>query len=256
MALLDEKTAVVTGGSSGIGRGIAMAFAEQGADVVVADVREDPKEGGAPTHEAIRDETDRDATFVNCDVTAVDDLEAAVDAAEEFGGIDAMINNAGIWRPEDFLEVTETDYQELMDINMKGVFFGSQVAAARMVDGDGGSIVNLSSVNGLYGNGGFPTYTVSKGGIALLSYSLAHRFGGDGIRVNAIHPGAIDTEIGPADAAQTSEEQIAQLEGMIPLGRQGQPEDIAGAAVFLASDLASYVTGESLVVDGGWTSWR
>ena len=256
MTLLTDRTAVVTGGSSGIGRGIALEFARPGADVVVADVREDPKEEGDPTHEAIGAETDREATFVHCDVSSVADLEAAVDAAEEFGGIDVMVNNAGIWRPEDFFEVTEEAYQELMDINMKGTYFGCQVAAERMVENGGGSIVNISSISGLYGNGGYPTYSVSKGGIALLTYSLAHGLGGEGIRVNAIHPGAINTKIGPEDAEATSEEQMAQLKAMIPLGRQGEPEDIAGAAVFLASDLGSYVTGESLVVDGGWTSWR
>mgnify|MGYP000235864592 CR=1 FL=1 len=256
MALLTDRTAVVTGGSSGIGRGIALELARQGADVVVADVREEPKEEGAPTHEAIAGETDREATFVHCDVSSVSDLEAAVDAAEEFGGVDIMVNNAGIWRPEDFFEVTEDEYEQLMDINMKGTYFGCQVAARRMVENGGGSIINLSSINGLFGNGGHPTYSVSKGGIALLTYSLAHGLGGEGIRVNAIHPGAINTKIGPEDAEATSEEQMEQLKAMIPLGRQGEPEDIAGAAVFLASDLGSYVTGESLVVDGGWTSWR
>jgi NAD(P)-dependent dehydrogenase (short-subunit alcohol dehydrogenase family) len=254
MALLTDQAAVVTGGASGIGRGIAIGFANEGADVVVADVREEPKGDGAPTHEVIDAETDREATFVNCDVTSVADLEAAVDAAEQFGGIDVMVNNAGIWRPEDFLEVTEADYEELMAINMKGVYFGAQAAARRMVDGGGGSIINVSSVNGLYGNGGFPTYTVSKGGIRTLTRSLAHGLGEQGIRVNAILPGAIDTEIGPEEA--DTEEMTEQLLQLIPLGRQGVPEDIAGPAVFLASDLAAYTTGASLVVDGGWTCWR
>jgi NAD(P)-dependent dehydrogenase (short-subunit alcohol dehydrogenase family) len=256
MSLLTDEAAVVTGGSSGIGRGIALEFARQGADVVVADVREEPKEDGDPTHEVIEAETDREATFVDCDVTAVADLEAAVEAADAFGGIDVMVNNAGIWRPEEFLDVTEEEYEQLMDINMKGVYFGCQAAAQRLVENGGGSIVNVSSVNGIYGNGGFPTYTVSKGGIRLLTYSLAHGLGGEGVRVNAVHPGAINTEIGPEEAEQTSEEQQEQLRQMIPLGRQGEPEDIAGAAVFLASDLGSYVTGASLVVDGGWTTWR
>ncbi|MEF8855087.1 MAG: SDR family oxidoreductase, partial [Haloarculaceae archaeon] len=188
------------------------------------------------------------------DVTEVDDLEAAVAAADEFGGVDVMVNNAGIWRPEEFLEVTEQEYAQLMAINMKGVYFGSQTAAKRMVEADGGSIINISSVNGIFGNGGFPSYTVSKAGIRVLSRSLAHGLGDHGVRVNCILPGAIDTAIGPEDA--DTEGQIDQLLPMIPLGRQGQPADIGGAAVFLASDLASYVTGASLVVDGGWTTWR
>jgi NAD(P)-dependent dehydrogenase (short-subunit alcohol dehydrogenase family) len=258
MKLLDEKTAVVTGGSSGIGRGIARGFAEHGASaVVVADVREDPKEGGRPTHELLADETDTDATFVHCDVTERADLEAAADAAAEFGGLDVWVNNAGIWHAEEFLEVTDEEYQQMMDINTKGAYFGAQVAAEHLVERGGGSIVNVSSIAGLFGNGGWPTYATSKGGLTLLTYSLAHDLGEHGIRVNAIHPGGIETMIGgeqtDPEAAAAQAEQFTQ---MVPLGRYGQPEDVAGAAVFLASDLASYVTGESLVVDGGWTSWR
>ena len=256
MALLEDTVSVVTGGSSGIGRGIALEFASRGADVVVADIQAEPKEGGAPTHEKIEDETDRRAAFLECDVSQVGDLEAAMDVASELGGVDAMVNNAGIWRPEEFLEMSESAYDQLMDINLKGVYFGSQVAARRMVEaGDGGCIINLSSINGIYGNGGHPTYAASKAGVRVLTYSLAHGLGEEDIRVNAIHPGAIDTAIGPEEFEQ-SDEQQAQLEAMIPLGRQGQPEDVARAAVFLASDLAAYVSGASLLVDGGWTSWR
>ncbi|WP_411962936.1 SDR family oxidoreductase [Haloferax sp. YSMS24] len=256
MTLLEDHVAVVTGGSSGIGRGIALAFAEHGADVVVCDIREDPKEDGRPTHEKIEADTDSSATFVELDVTDVDAFETAMDAADEFGGVDIMVNNAGIWRPEEFLDVSEDDFQQMMDINLKGVYFGSQAAANRMVANGGGSIINISSINGIYGNGGYPTYSASKGAVRTLSYSLAHGLGGQGIRVNAIHPGAINTKIGPEDAEATSEEQMEQLKAMIPLGRQGEPDDVAGVAVFLASDLGKYVTGESIVVDGGWTSWR
>jgi NAD(P)-dependent dehydrogenase (short-subunit alcohol dehydrogenase family) len=258
MSLLEGAIAVVTGGSSGIGRGIAEGFAEHGATaVVVADVREDPKAGGAPTHERLQDEYGIDAAYVECDVTAVGDLEAAADAAEAAGGLDVWVNNAGIWHPEAFLETTEGDFDRLLDVNLKGAFFGSQVAAARMVDADGGTIINISSIAGLFGNKDWPTYAASKGGLTMLTYSLAHRFGDDGIRVNAIHPGGIQTLIGGEAAdPEASAAQAQQFTQMVPLGRYGQPEDVAGAAVFLASDLASYVTGESLVVDGGWTSWR
>jgi len=256
MALLDGKTAVVTGGSSGIGRGVALQFAREGANVVVADVREDPKEGGAPTHERIVDETDARATFVDCDVTDTDDIAAAMDAAAEFGGVDVLVNNAGIWHTEDFLETTEAEYDRMMDINLKGAYFTAQAAIRRMLaNGGGGSVINMSSIQGLFGNGGYPTYSASKGGLTMLTYSLAHAFGGEGIRVNAIHPGGIETLIGGEDAEQDPE-QTEQFLAMVPMGRYGQPEDVAGAATFLASDLASYVTGESLVVDGGWTSWR
>jgi NAD(P)-dependent dehydrogenase (short-subunit alcohol dehydrogenase family) len=258
MSLLDGKTAVVTGGSSGIGRGIARGFAEHGAKaVVVADVREEPKEGGPPTHELLEEETDASSVFVECDVTNRSDLTEALEAAEAAGGIDVMVNNAGIWRAEEFFDVTEESYQRMMDINLKGAYFGSQIAAERLVEGDGGSIINISSIAGLFGNGDWPTYSASKGGLTMLTYSLAHRLGEHGVRVNAIHPGGIQTMIGgePTDT-EAAAEQAEQFTQMVPLGRYGQPEDIAGAATFLASDLSDYVTGESLVVDGGWTSWR
>ena len=259
MALLESKTAVVTGGSSGIGRGIARGFAEHGAEaVIVADIQEEPKEGGRPTHELLEEETDTSSVFVECDVTNQSDLTEAVDAAEAAGGIDIMVNNAGIWHAEDFFEVTEDEFQRMIDINLKGAYFGSQIAAERLVEHeDGGAIINISSIAGLFGNGDWPTYSASKGGLTTFTYSLAHKLGAHGIRVNAIHPGGIQTMIGGETTdPEAAAEQARQFTQMVPLGRYGQPEDIAGAATFLASDLASYVTGESLVVDGGWTSWR
>lgn len=259
MALLESKTAVVTGGSSGIGRGIARGFAEHGAEaVVVADVREEPKEGGLPTHELLEEETDTSSVYVECDVTSRSDLTETVEAAEAAGGIDIMVNNAGIWHAEDFFEVTEEEYQRMMDINLKGAYFGSQIAAEHLVgNDDGGAIINISSIAGLFGNGDWPTYSASKGGLTMLTYSLAHKLGEHEIRVNAIHPGGIQTMIGGETTdPEAAAEQAQQFTQMVPLGRYGQPDDIAGAATFLASDLAAYVTGESLVVDGGWTSWR
>ncbi|MFC6863057.1 SDR family oxidoreductase [Halomicroarcula sp. GCM10025817] len=259
MKLLDGKTAVVTGGSSGIGRGIARGFAEHGAAaVVVADVRKDPKGGGPPTHQLLRDETDTEAVFVECDVTNQEDLHETVEAAEAAGGIDVMVNNAGIWHAEDFFEVSEADYRHMMDINLKGAYFGSQIAGERLVENEGGgSIINVSSIAGLFGNGDWPTYAASKGGLTTFTYSLAHKLGDDGVRVNAIHPGGIQTRIGgEVEDEEAAAQQTQQFTRMVPLGRYGQPEDVAGAATFLASDLASYITGESLVVDGGWTSWR
>ena len=187
-----------------------------------------------------------------------DDLRETVDAADAAGGVDVMVNNAGIWRAEDFFEVDEDSYREMLDINLKGAYFGSQLAAERMVEQDeDGTIINISSIAGRFGNANWPTYSASKGGLTTLTYSLAHKLGDHGIRVNAIHPGGIETMIGGESSdPEVAAEQAKQFTQMVPLGRYGQPEDIAGAATFLASDLASYVTGESLVVDGGWTSWR
>jgi NAD(P)-dependent dehydrogenase (short-subunit alcohol dehydrogenase family) len=185
-------------------------------------------------------------------------LTETVEAAEAAGGIDIMVNNAGIWHAEDFFEVTEDEYQRMMDINLKGAYFGSQIAAEHLVEhDDGGAIINISSIAGLFGNGNWPTYSASKGGLTMLTYSLAHKLGEHGVRANAIHPGGIQTMIGGETTdPEAAAEQAQQFTQMVPLGRYGQPDDIAGAATFLASDLAKYVTGESLVVDGGWTSWR
>ncbi|AFZ72956.1 SDR family oxidoreductase [Natronobacterium gregoryi] len=254
--MLTDDVAVVTGGSSGNGRAIARRFAAEGADVVIADLQEDPREGGTPTHELIEAETDADTTFVECDVSSVTDLENAVEAAEAFGGITVMVNNAGIFHGEEFLEVDEAAFDRMMDVNVKGVYFGAQAAAKRMVEGEreGGTIVNLSSVAGLEGSGDFVTYCGTKGAVRLLTYAMAGRLGTEGIRVNAIHPGLIETKMTTDDYAIIGTDVEEGFLEAIPAGRAGQPEDVADAAVYLASDRSEYVTGESLIVDGGMTN--
>ena len=254
MSLLTDSTAVVTGGASGNGRAIALAFAEHGADVVIADLQREPRTGGEPTDERVRTETDTRATFVECDVTNVDDLEAAVEAAEEFGGVTVMVNNAGIFHGEEFLEVDEDAFDRMMDINVKGVYFGAQAAAKRMVEAGGGRIINISSVAGLKGSGEFITYCGTKGAVRLLTYAMAAKLGPDGVRVNAIHPGLIETTMTTEDypiMGTDAEEDFLQS---IPSQRAGQPEDVADTALYLASDLSDYVNGESLIVDGGMTN--
>lgn len=252
--LLGDKTAVITGGASGNGRAIARTFAHHGADTVIADTQAQPREGGRPTHQLIDDETDRHAVYIECDVTENTDLESAIDAAEEFGGIDIMVNNAGVYRAETFTEVTEAEYSVLMDVNVKGVFFGAQLAARRMLETGSGSIINMSSVAGIHGSRQSPTYSASKGAVRLLTYALAAELGDDGIRVNAIHPGIIETTMTTEDVDLIGGEHSDRLRGMIPQDRFGTPENVADAALFLASDLAEYVNGESLVVDGGLTT--
>jgi len=246
--LLSDRVAVITGAASGIGREMALTFAAHGADIVVADIREDPRQGGDPTHERIAAETDGDAIHVNCDVRDVGDLSDAVDAAGEFGGLDVMVNNAGIFRTEAFVNVTEDEYDRLMDVNVKGTFFGAQAAADRM---DEGTIINLSSVAGLQGSATFTTYCASKGAVRLMTYALASELGPD-IRVNALHPGIIETSMTTEDVplvgGTMTDDEARQT---IPSARFGRPGDVADAAVFLASDLSGYVTGSSLPVDGG-----
>ncbi|SFC25294.1 NAD(P)-dependent dehydrogenase, short-chain alcohol dehydrogenase family [Halobiforma haloterrestris] len=252
--MLTDDVAVVTGGSSGNGRAIARRFAAEGADVVIADLQEEPREGGTPTHELIPEETDAEAKFVECDVSNVADLEAAVEAAEEFGGVTVMVNNAGIFHGEEFLEVDEEAFDRMMNINVKGVYFGAQAAAKRMVEGEGGAIINLSSVAGIEGSGEFVTYCGTKGAVRLLTYSMAAKLGPDGVRVNAIHPGLIETKMTTEDYAIIGTEAEDEFLEAIPSRRAGQPEDVADAALYLASDLSGYVNGESLVLDGGMTN--
>lgn len=246
--MLSGQTAVVTGGSSGIGRGIARALGRHGSDVVVADVRESPREGGTPTHDVIEDETDSRATYVECDVTEPPDLERAVEEALEFGGLDTFVNNAAIGRLDDY-DVGEEEFDEFFDTNVKGYFFGARAAATGM---EAGSIINIASVEALEGVAQRPVYGATRGAVRQLTWALADRLGPN-IRVNALHPGLIDTALTREDIPIFGEGQLDQFLGTIPLARAGKPGDIGGPAVFLASDLAAYVSGAELVVDGGMT---
>jgi len=253
--LLSTQTAIVTGGASGIGRNIALTFADHGANIVVADVRETPREGGEPTHEKITNETDQSAVFVECDVTERADLEAAVEVAEDLGGLDIMVNNAGIHSETPFLDITEEEFDQLMDINVKGVFLGAQVAGEQLIENDdGGTIINMASLAADSGAAYQTLYTASKGAVKSLTYALADFFGGHGVRVNAIKPSFTETQMleqgGMGEGEAGKQLQQAML-GATPAGRFGQPNEIANVALFLASDLSSYVNGESILVDGG-----
>lgn len=252
--LLVDRTAVVTGAASGIGRAIATKFAQEGADVVVADVRDTPRIDEEPTQEYIDEHTESSAKYVHTDVTDISDLEAAIAAADEFGGLDVMVNNAGILGP--LGPVTEVDYEEyreLMSVNLDGVFFGSQIAAEKFLDqGDGGVIVNMSSLAALLGYTDIVPYSTAKAGVMNMTYALADELGEHGIRVNAIHPGEVETAMIKQDFPVIGTGEGEAIKQMIPLEKFAQPEDIANAATFLASDMASHITAESLVVDGGY----
>lgn len=255
MSLLSGKTAVVTGATNGIGRAIALTFAAEGADVVVADIEEEPASAAAPTAEAIEDGTDASATFARCDVTDYEEVEAAVGTADAFGGVDVMVNNAGIGgHGGHFLEGDPYEaWETVMDINARGVYFGSRAAGERMLETGGGSIVNMSSSSADFGRsgGGGLFYCTSKGAVVSLTESLAHGLGPE-VRVNAIKPGIItDTEIAPSEEFLEAVTELWSREA--PLERVGQPEEIATVALFLASDHASFVTAEAISVDGGWS---
>ncbi|WP_459890226.1 SDR family NAD(P)-dependent oxidoreductase [Halostagnicola bangensis] len=251
-ALLTDATAVVTGATNGIGRGIALSLARHGADVVVTDVDREPRRDDlAPTHRTIERETDASATFSECDVTQYDDFVAACDVAEEFGGIDVMVNNAGIFRDVSFLDTTSEDFDSVVVVNLKGTFYGCQAAAERMQGTGRGSIINVTSVGAETGFEGGAVYCASKGGVKSMTFALAETLG-PSIRVNALEPGYTD-ETGFATDTQ---EMKRQRGNETALGRLATPRDVGDTAVFLASDLAEYITGESILVDGGWVHTR
>ncbi|WP_299917246.1 SDR family oxidoreductase [uncultured Roseobacter sp.] len=250
--LLKDKIAIVTGGSSGNGRAIAEAFVAQGAKVIVADLKEVGREGGTPTADVINAKSPGAAQFVSCDVSKIDELEALVATAEAWGGLDIMVNNAGILQKEPILEATEKTFHRMQDVNVKSVFFGSQMAARAMVKRNSGVIINMCSIAGMRGTGGFSHYNMSKGAVRLLTYSLADELGPMGIRVNNVNPGIMRTQMNIEDDPVIGTETGEGYLDMIPARRWGEPEEVADACVYLASDLAKYVMGTSLVVDGGY----
>ncbi|MFC5973593.1 SDR family NAD(P)-dependent oxidoreductase [Halomarina salina] len=253
MSDLSGKTAIVTGGASGIGRGITLTLAEKGADVVVADLNDQPRTPDTtPTLEAVDDETDSRGLFVECDVTDYDDLVGAVDEAEAFGGVDVMVNNAGIVHSVEFFETTDEDFDTLVDVNLKGAYYGCQAAGERMLENGGGSIVNVASTAADQGfvEPGSILYCAAKGGVKSMTYAIADLLGPE-VRVNAVQPGFTD-ETGLAEN-HDPEAATARAEETV-MERLGTPRDVGNVTAFLASDQASYVTAESILVDGGWVN--
>ncbi|WP_342250953.1 SDR family NAD(P)-dependent oxidoreductase [Sphingomonas sp. OTU376] len=251
--ILAGKTVIVTGASSGIGRAIALGAARHGARaVIVSDIQEEPREGGQPTAQAIA-ALGVEARFVRADVSRRTDNDALVEAAHDLGGVDVMVLNAGISLRADGADVSEEDYRRLMSINLDGPLFGAQAAARQMKAlGKAGSIVLMGSMGGLAGAGITVAYSTSKGGVTLMAKAFADALGPDGIRVNAVAPGTIDTEL-----LRSTPPIAAAAEGFrqrTPLRRLGQPSEVGDAVAFLGSDLSSYITGIALQVDGGLLS--
>lgn len=239
---LGGKVSIVTGAAQGIGEACARRFAREGALVVLADV--DDARGLVLAAEL-------GALYVHCDVGDKAQVDALVARTmEAYGRIDILVNNAGIFRAADFLDISEADFDAVLRVNLKGAFLVGQAVAREMARAGSGSIVNMSSVNGVLAIPTIASYNVSKGGINQLTRVMALALATRGIRVNAVAPGTIATELA-AKAVLTSEEAKQKIMSRTPMGRLGTPAEIADAVAWLASDAASYVTGEIVTVDGG-----
>ncbi len=254
MGRVDGKTAIVTGGALGIGKASALRLAEEGAQVAVTDVKRD---AGKSVVEEIED-TDGSAQFWPLDVSDEDEVEHVFDeVARAFGGIDVLVNNAGIsGTDKPTHELTEEEWDEVMAVNEKGVFFCTKHAIPYMQEAGGGSIINLSSIYGIVSAPDIPPYHASKGAVRLMTKTDALEYAEDNIRVNSVHPGFIWTPLVEdylGDQGDVDEGR-KQLDELHPLGHVGEPDDIANGILYLASDESKFVTGSELVIDGGYTA--
>ncbi len=240
---LKNKTAIVTGAGQGIGLGIALALAQEGANVVITDIN-----GDLCTKAAAELKSQGfDSLTVTCNVASKSDIDNLISKTiEKYGTIDILVNNAGIYPYVPFEQMTEADWDKVMNVNMKGVFFATSAALKHMKSG--GRIITISSIASIVGFENLVHYCASKGGVNGFTRALALEMAPKGITVNAVAPGAISTP-----GAAMPEDQKAAFSKIIPAQRFGTPADIAGAVVYLASESANYVTGQVITVDGGWT---
>ncbi|WP_374551879.1 2-dehydro-3-deoxy-D-gluconate 5-dehydrogenase KduD [Sphingobium yanoikuyae] len=242
---LGGKVAIVTGANTGIGQAIALSLAAAGADIAAV--------GRTPAEETVEKvrALGRKAEIVSADLSSIEPVQRVVDETiEKLGGLDILINNAGIIRRADSVDFTEEDWDAVIDTNLKSTFFLAQAAGRHMLAQGSGKIVNIASLLSFQGGIRVPSYTASKSGVAGLTKLLANEWAARGVNVNAIAPGYIATN--NTAALQADETRNRQIQERIPAGRWGDPGDIGGAAVFLASPAANYIHGHVLAVDGGW----
>ena len=245
MKLLEGKTAIITGASRGIGKGIASTFAKQGANIAFTYLSSEEKA------KALEEELSAFGIKAKGFKSDASKFESAQDLADQametFGSIDVLVNNAGITKDNLLMRMSEEDFDTVMEVNMKSIFNLTKAILRPMLKQRSGSIINMSSVVGVKGNAGQTNYAASKAGIIGFSKSVALELGSRNIRSNVIAPGFIETEM----TAKLDDQKVAEWRSAIPLKRGGTPKDIANACVFLASDLSLYVTGQTLNVDGG-----
>jgi 2-deoxy-D-gluconate 3-dehydrogenase len=245
---LENKVAIVTGAAQGIGRAIAVGLAHEGAHVVIADLQLDK---ATETAEAIEG-LGRQARALRVDVSSLADISTMVERTlEAFGTVDILVNNAGIALPAPFLETTEEQWQRIIDVNLKSAFFCSQAVARKMVEKGSGKIVNLASTSSFVAGREEVPYAISKAGVRMLTAAASAELAPYHVNVNAIAPGLIKTPL-TAKHFPSPEALEARVQAKTPMGRAGKPQDLVGAVIFLCSPAADYVTGHTLVVDGGW----
>ena len=244
---LGGKVCLITGGAQGIGEACARLFLEQGAKVVIVDV---DKEKGQALASQLQQQG-HEILFLASDVGNKVEVDAVIaQVLAQYGRLNVLVSNAGIFKAAPFLEVSESDFDEVLRINLKGAFLVGQAAARVMKEKGGGAIVHMSSVNAVMAIPEIASYNVSKGGLNQLTRAMALALADDGIRVNAVAPGTIATELA-TKAVLTSDEARNKILGRTPMKRLGNPSEVAHVVAFLASDAASYITGEVITVDGG-----
>lgn len=247
MSRMEGKVAIVTGGARGMGEETVRLFVENGAKVLIGDLLEEPGK-------ALAEELGDAARFLRMDVSKQEDWDAAVAAAQEFGPLNVLVNNAGIVHMASITDTSNEDFLRVVGVNQLGTFMGIRTVVEPMKAAGGGSIINVSSIDGVQSKAGLSAYSASKWAVRGLTKNAAIELGQYGIRVNSVHPGGIFTDMGGANVGLTEEEMSAGVYADFPIPRVGRAREVAYVTLFLATDEASYSTGGEFMADGGWAA--